>query len=369
MTKLEQLMRQIIKYGPISKKELQERTGVSWGTVSGLITQLVEDKFVVPSLRQTNEVGRKAEEFDVNSADHLCIGIDLSQYGLLGVVTDLRGRIVMKLEHTFEAPEKEEVLQEIFKMTDAFLEAFSDKTIWGIGFSVQGIVEIYEGVSVLISGIKDWNNVPLKDIMKERYGLQTYTEHDPNCAMLAERSVGCLKNRQVTEATLLTFNPMFGAGVSVMTRGQLCHGVRGRAGEVGCNPVDITKDGTWHHLEDYLSANGLIKEYYNRTGKTLTYEEFVCRLEQGDDHCTAIYQQLGRYFGFALSIANNYLNPEVIILNIDGVQQQILYEEISRIVKAVSFDPDVQIVISKALLEMKAIGAAMIISEKAVATL
>jgi len=75
MTKLEQLMRQIIKYGPISKKELQERTGVSWGTVSGLITQLVEDKFVVPSLRQTNEVGRKAEEFDVNSADHLCLAL------------------------------------------------------------------------------------------------------------------------------------------------------------------------------------------------------------------------------------------------------------------------------------------------------
>lgn len=49
MTQLEQLMRQIIKHGPISKKELQERTGVSWGTVSGLITQLVEDRFVVPS--------------------------------------------------------------------------------------------------------------------------------------------------------------------------------------------------------------------------------------------------------------------------------------------------------------------------------
>ncbi len=66
-------------------------------------------------------------------------------------------------------------------------------------------------------------------IMEERYHVPTYTEHDPNCIMLAERAVGCLKNREVREAVLMTFDPRVGAGMSTMTRGQLIHGVRGRA--------------------------------------------------------------------------------------------------------------------------------------------
>ncbi len=369
MTKLQQLMREIVKNGPISKKELQEHTGISWGMVSSLINQLVDDRFIVPNVRKTTDVGRKAEEFDVNPSEHFCIGIDLSQSGLLGVVTDLRGRVVRQRECAFEAPTRDAVLREIFQMTEAFLSDFEDNTIWGIGFSVQGIVEIYEGVSVLISAIEGWENVSLKAIMEERYGLPTFTEHDPNCVMLAERAVGCLRGRPVREATLLSFDPRIGAGISITTRGQLCHGVHGRAGEIGCNPVDITQDGKWHHFEDNLSYPAMCSEYKKRTHRGISQAEFLTLLERGDPDCIAVYEQLGRDFGFALAIANNYLNPEVIVLNIAGVQQGVLFNEISRLVKAVSFDPNVQIVLSESRPEMKAIGAALILSEKAVLTL
>ncbi len=369
MTKLQELMREIVKFGPISKKELQERTGISWGMVSTLINQLVEDKFVVADIRKSTDVGRKAEEFDVNPSEHLSIGIDLSQNGLLGVVTDLRGRVVTEQACTFENPTKELVLEEVYKMVDSFLAAYKGKTFWGIGFSVQGIVEIYEGVSALISGIKGWKNVCLRDLLEARYGLPTYTEHDPNCVMLAERSVGCLRNKQVTEATLLSFAPRVGAGISVTTRGRLCHGVRGRAGEIGCNPVDITPEGKWHHFEDYLSPNAFTKEYRRQTGKEITYPEFEALLREGDSVCEHIYRQLGKYFGFALAVANNYLNPEYIVLSIEGERPELLAEEITNLVRAVSFDPEVKLLLSQQRPEMKAIGAAIISTEKAVASL
>ncbi len=369
MTKLQELMREIMKYGPISKKELQEHTGISWGMVSALTNQLVDEKYIVSSVRQGSDVGRKAEEFDVNPSDHLCIGIDLSQHGLVGVVTDLRGRVAKQLECTFQNPEKDTVLEEIYKMVEAFLKAFRRKKIWGIGFSVQGIVEIYEGVSVLISGIEGWRDIPLKDLLEQKYMLPVFTEHDPNCVMLAERAVGCLKNRQVREATLLSFDPRIGAGVSVTTRGQLCHGVRGRAGEIGWNPVDITSDGDWHHFEDYLYPGGILQMYRGLTGKNLSYEEFEEGLRQEDPDCIRVYEKLGQYFGFALAVANNYLNPEYIVLDIAGYQQGVLFREISRLVKKVSFDPDVQILHSQQNMPMKAIGGALIISEKAVSPL
>ncbi len=369
MTKLQELMRQIIKNGPISKKELQENTGISWGMVSNLINQLVDERFVVSSLRQSSEVGRKAEEFDVNPQEHLCIGIDLSQHGLLGVVTDLRGRVIRQAERTFREPDRETVLAQIYQMVDGFLAEYADRRIWGIGFSVQGIVEIYEGVSALISGIRDWENVCLKALLEERYSLPTYTEHDPNCVMLAERAVGCLKDRPVREATLLCYDPWIGAGISVITRGQLCHGVRGRAGEIGCNPVDITPDGGWHHLEDLLSYPAMAKAYGQRTGRTVTGEEFAELLAGNDGDACQVYRTIGRYFGFSLAVANNYLNPEIIVLNIVSPQTELLHEEISRYIRAVSFDPQVQVLLSQSGERMKAIGAALILSEKALETL
>ncbi len=369
MSKLQEIMREIIINGPISKKELQANTGISWGMVSGLTKQLVDDKFVVSRVRESEDVGRKAEEFDVNPKDHFCIGIDLSHSGLLGVVTDLQGRVVRQLECTFAVAERDAVLEDIYKMVEALLAGSKRKKIWGIGFSAQGVVEIYKGTSVLISGIRGWRDICLKSILEERYGLPVYTEHDPNCVLLAEKAVGCLKNRNVREVTLLSYDPRIGAGISIMTRGQLCHGIRGRAGEIGCNPVDITQAGTWHHFEDYLYEEALLREYEKLSGEALSYQQFQERLDQGDPHCLQLYRQLGRNFGFAMSVANNYLNPEVMVLDIMGKQQKLLCEEITRLVKSVSFDPDVEIIMSEGRREMKAIGAALILREKAVETL
>ncbi len=369
MTKLQQLMRAVVMYGPISKKELQERTEISWGMVSDLVNQLVEEKYIVPSVRESNGVGRKAEEFDVNHEEHYCIGIDLSSNGLLGVVTDLKGKVVTQKEQLFEKHDRESVISELFTMTDSFFEEFSDKKIYGIGFSLQGIVDIYDGVSVLISAIDGWENISLKDIMEERYHVPTYTEHDPNCIMLAERAVGCLKNREIREAVLMSFDPRVGAGISTMTRGQLIHGVRGRAGEIGCNPVDITPEGKWHHMEDGLIYEGLLKEYQKHTGTAITQSMFIELLNMEDEACVDIYTKLGRDIGFALSVANNYVNPEVMVLYLAGPGQKILFDTISELVKKVSFDPNVELILSASGFEMKAVGGALILSEKALLAL
>ncbi len=356
-------------YGPISKKELQERTEISWGMVSDLVNQLVEEKYIVPSVRESNGVGRKAEEFDVNHDEHFCIGIDLSSNGLLGVVTDLKGRVVAQMESSFECQEKECVLKAIFQMTDQFFAEYADKKIYGIGFSLQGIVDIYDGVSVLISAIDHWENISLKDIMEERYHVPTFTEHDPNCIMLAERAVGCLKNREIREAVLMNFDPRVGAGMSTMTRGQLIHGVRGRAGEIGCNPIDITPDGKWHHMEDGLIYEGLLKEYQKKTGVAITQTMFIELLHMEDEVCMDIYRKLGRDIGFALSVANNYVNPEVMVLHLAGPGQQLLFDTIHELVKKISFDPNVELILSESGLEMKAVGGALILSEKALLAL
>ena len=366
MSKQQQLFRQIMKNSPISKKELQEVSGISWGMVSNITNQLVEEKYIEPYVRETQGVGRKAEEYDVNHNDNYCIGIDFNYNGIIAVITDMKGRIVAQQERIFEVREREYALRQVFEVTDLFFEQFREKRILGIGFAVQGIVDIYEGISVLISAIKDWEDVPLKKIMEERYGVKVFLEHDPNCIMRCERVSGCLKGRNVTEAILVNHDPRIGAGMSVMTRGQICHGFHGKAGEIGTTPVNITEEGKFEYMEGHMTREGIVRDYKNLTGRDITYHEFVQLLLVNDSECIKIHKQVGRYIGLAVGTAANFLNPQVMIIHLTEEKKELLYKTISEVLERVFFDKTIELHFSRLGSEAKAVGAALIASENAV---
>ncbi len=366
MSKQQQVFRQIMTNSPISKKELQDILGISWGMISNITNQLVEEKYIEPYIRETQGVGRKAEEYDINHNDNYCIGIDFNYNGIIAVITDMKGRIVEQQERVFEVREREYALKQIFEVTDLFFEHFQEKKILGIGFAVQGIVDIYEGVSVLISAIKDWEDVPLKKIMEERYGVKIFLEHDPNCIMRCERAFGCLKGRNVTEAILVNHDPRIGAGMSVMTRGQICHGFHGKAGEIGTTPVNITDEGKFEYMEGHMTREGILRDYENLTGREITYHEFMQLLRLNDAECLRVYKRLGQYIGFAIGTAANFLNPQVMIVHIQQEKNKLLYDAMCEILKRVFYDKTIEVHLSQLGQGAKAVGAALIVSEGAV---
>lgn len=366
MSKQQQVLRQIMTNSPISKKELQEASGISWGMISNITNQLVEERYIEPYIRETQGVGRKAEEYDVNRSDNYCIGIDFNYNGIIAVITDMKGRIVEQYERIFDVREREYALQQVFEVTDLFFAHFKEKRILGIGFAVQGIVDIYEGISVLISAIKNWEDVPLKKIMEERYGVKVFLEHDPNCIMRCERVSGCLKGRNVTEAILVNHDPRIGAGMSVMTRGQICHGFHGKAGEIGTAPVNITEEGKFEYMEGHMTREGIVRDYKKLTGEDITYHEFVQLLLVNDSESITIHRQMGQYIGLALGTAANFLNPQVAIIHLTEEKKELLYKTISEVLERVFYDKTIEVHFSKLGQEAKAVGAALIASENAV---
>ena len=88
------LLASVKQSGPISKRDLQKLTGLSWGAVSSLTGLLHEHGYVVYTGKQVTNVGRKPTELDINANDHYIVGVDLNLSGICGVVTDMKGRIV-----------------------------------------------------------------------------------------------------------------------------------------------------------------------------------------------------------------------------------------------------------------------------------
>ena len=91
---IRRLLGEIRDRAPITKRELQDITGFSWGNISFITNKLLIERYIVPSGKQETSVGRKPEEYDINTAENLIIGVDYHLGGFVLVVTDLRGRPV-----------------------------------------------------------------------------------------------------------------------------------------------------------------------------------------------------------------------------------------------------------------------------------
>lgn len=366
ISKQQQIMRGIVNNSPISKRELQKLTGMSWGMVSNIVSTLEEEKYIIPCTKELSSVGRKADKYDICGDDHYCIGIDLNYNSMSSVVTDMKGRVIEQAECIFKVREKDFILNEIYSILDTLFDRYKDKQIKGIGFSVQGILNIYEGVSELISGIKSWVDVPLVELIESKYHVRTYLENDANCIMKYERMCGCMKGRNIDEALLITYDSNVGAGASLISRGQICRGKHGLAGEIGCMPTSIEDDGKFRYFESYLTNDGMVREYSIKTGKQVTYQEFEELIAIRDSDAIEILKNIERWFGMGIGTTCNILNPEICILHMIGIDGRLISSGVSDIIKRVSYDKKIEVAISVKGQEGKAVGAALTASEHAI---
>ena len=338
-TNVQQIFQQIGDHGPISRRELQENTGFSWGLISQGTNRLIAEGYVVAEDDLTSAgVGRRAEKLDIVGNDHYFIGVDIDCDGMYTVVTDMKGRLVESKRHSWTEKVCDQVLQMLYAVLDQLMQKYADKHITSIGVSVQGITDVARGVSAYISRIKDWVEVPLRDLLNSRYHVDVVVAHDPDCLMESERAFGLLKNTQAKDVVLMHYNYYaHSIGLSVMIAGQIFFGPRGRAAELGYTIVGETAEGNPRLLEDDL---------IDRSVST---------------------QQLCNSVGKAMAVANTMFNPEIIVLHIPQCPYgDQLTNIVTHWIQKASYDSSVNVKISNLEQEAKARGAAMIMIGRAI---
>ena len=360
------VLNNIRENGPISKQEIKKNTGLAWATVSTAVNELVKKGYVVSCCKQKSQgAGRKADEYDITPHDNYFIGIDFSYNRIQYVVVDLKGRVVKGTEVEISVRERDSVLEQLFSDIDGFFDEFHDKKIMGIGMAVQGVVDVKEGVSVYIAKIKDWNQIPLKQLLEERYGVETLVLHDPDCLIKSEMFLGGLKGKNVTDAILIRINFRAGIGMAVMINGQVHHGVHGKAGEIGYTIIKNTPD-TDRFLEEHVLREALIKEYSSRKpdDEKISYPEFVSRLENKDEICREIYEDLSKKIGFAIASGCTFYDPESLIIHTSSCPcPELLYELVVNFVKENVYDKTIMITHSDLREDAIAVGGALEVIE------
>jgi glucokinase len=139
--------------------------------------------------------------------------------------------------------------------------------------------------------------VPMKDLLQERFGRPAFINNDVNCFVMGEYAFG--KARGFRHVAALNLGTGFAAGLII--DGRLYEGPNCGAGEFGMVPYGDSI------LENYCS--GL---FFIRRG--LDAGEMASRARGGDSDATALWLEFGIHVGHAIKTVLYTVDPEIILL-------------------------------------------------------
>ena len=208
----------------------------------------------------------------------------------------------------------DEFARRIEKLADNGHATCDDRhAVSAIGISCGGPLDSKRGVIMSPPNLPGWDDVPVVDFFKERFGVPVSVQNDANACALAEYLYG--SGRGVKNLVFMTFGTGLGAGIII--DGKLYSGANDNAGEIGhirlapTGPVGYNKEGS---AEGFCSGAGIARLAKIRKGLDLTTKEMFARVRAGDPDCTEVFRESAEKLAAILAFTIDILNPEVIAL-------------------------------------------------------
>ena len=209
------------------------------------------------------------------------LGIDIGGTNItLGLVND------NKLISSIQVPsfEKEWNLERTLSYLENRIDSVITPDVKGIGIGVPSVVDIRRGIVFDTANIPSWQEVKLKDVLENKYGIPVMVNNDSNCYALGAYMTYS-PDRRPESLVVMTLGT--GVGMGIVIDGKLYCGAHCGAGELACIPFKGMS------LEEHCCKN-----FFIRAG--LTPKEAYDRAVRGDKSATALFEEYGRNLGSAV---------------------------------------------------------------------
>ena len=220
----------------MSRAQLSQFTGLTKSTISLLVKELIEERWLVESdIFSKNSMGRPSTSIFVDSQSRSLIGVEFTkdQIQLVAVSTAGEVRFTQQLVHS--ASDIDSVLSLIAKLVAEANDKIQETglLLGGIGVAYAGVFD--EGSGTLRSATDfSWKNEPIVQKLRaafKRLGMADIPlfVHSKNhcCAVGAYE----LSEQRADTLMYLDFNGAIHMGIVVGDR--ICAGVSGTAGDIG----------------------------------------------------------------------------------------------------------------------------------------
>ncbi len=323
-------------YGPISRVDIARRTGLGRSTVSDIVGLLLKEEFVRETgsghpNASTPAVGRPPVMLEFNPHSRFVVAVKLAPASVTAAITDLDAEVIGSVERPIGIRLSEGAVRQ--QISEAVYEALSccglsmDKAI-GVGVAMPGIVDSRTGVSISPRFFL-WQNLPLRNLLEEEFGVPVFIDNDANAAALAEKLKGC--GREASHFVCVTIGIGIGAGIIIDNK--LYRGAMAGAGEIG--HITIQEDGpectcgNRGCLELFASDDAIIREMKRivesgcdslvtriavEENREIDRSMVAFAAKEGDEAARSVVRQAGEHIGVGLGTLVNILNPEMIVV-------------------------------------------------------
>lgn len=170
--------------GALSRKQISDITGLSWGGMTKIVNRLTEHAYIIEEKGEnTSSTGRTPGLLRVNDKQYYVIGLDINRAGFGAYVMNLCGDVLKEYEREVLISDRNRLLDDILNFTKEIVEDYKERQLLSIGIAMQGIVDAKNGISKSFPRCQGWEDVPLRALMQENFGVNVFVEHDPNCML------------------------------------------------------------------------------------------------------------------------------------------------------------------------------------------
>lgn len=308
--------------------DLSRELNISVPTVTKLVAELREDKYLTDQGKIETAGGRRPSVFGLAPDAFYFLGADVRRRRIDFVVLDFKGNVIHKKEGVpFKLENSLESLEKVCVEIENFVSEIEiDKEeIIGIGISLTGRVDPANGYSYTYF---NFSETPLTDVLQKRLGVRTYIENDSRAMMYAEKIFGVVKD----EKNVLFLNLGRGVGVGMVFDDKLYYGKTGFAGEFGHIPLfdneELCHCGKKGCLETEASGIALEKMFVERVsagetsvlcekwkaGEDVLLYDIIEAANNDDVLSISMISEIAEKLGRGVGVLINLLNPELVVV-------------------------------------------------------
>ncbi|MEK7405254.1 MAG: ROK family protein [Acidobacteriota bacterium] len=312
------------------RSELTDHFSVSAATVSRAVTLLLDKELVVEAGTHATAPGRRPHVLEVNPKLATLAGLEIDVDRVTAVVTDMAGTLLGRGAVRCDAHQGLEKVLEASQ--EAVRQALADAgvplgEVRHLGAGHPGNLDLEHGLCLFWPNVAGWRSVPLRDKLRERFGMEVTLDDRSRAVALAERRASGENGRHPNAIYVQVGT---GIGMGVFVDGRLFRGATQAGGEIGnvvidtdgplcncgnrgCVEAFATIGAVLRYVRDSLAA-GASSQMPSTASNELTIESVAAAASRGDPLALSAFERAGTALGLGVSNVVQILNPSLVVL-------------------------------------------------------
>jgi len=332
-------------HAPISRAQVANLTGLNRGTVSNIVTVLIEEGLVFEDEQQGSGIGRPAISLGLRPDGGAVIGVEIGVDFVAVLLTNFIAETIWETRVQIDpAGSQTGIIGQAEQLIDHALAIANGKLLkpLGIGVGLPGLVNVHQG-NLMMAPNLHWRNVPLRLMWNQRFHLPIYIENEANLSALGEYYFGVARNVD----NFIYLSAGIGLGGGIVIGGKLFRGGHGYAGEIGhiqrdplgeqcgcgrigCWETQVGPRAVLHRVKKELETHSdqLLLEACSGDVDNLTFELVVKFALEGNTLCRQAIEEVAVSLGMGIADMVHVFNPELVLIGGNFIQAKDILQPI-----------------------------------------